>query len=69
MKAGDLIRSKFNHTRMQPGIAGRTVTGIILGDSPALVREWGGRKSQWWRVLCDDGRIVEELESNIERVP
>jgi len=41
--------------------------GVIVRESDRS-NEWGGDLHRWWWVLCDDGRLVEEVEGNLELV-
>ena len=41
--------------------------GIIVRESDRT-NEWGDELYRWWWVLCDDGRLVEEVEGNLELV-
>jgi len=40
----------------------RPVTGILLEKIPPTAAS----RNVWWRVLCEDGSVVEETETYME---
>ena len=79
MKVGDMVRLDHVNYESSDYLKG---IGSMHGDSTkdwyrgrgVIVREsdrtneWGGDLHRWWWVLCDDGRLVEEVEGNLELV-
>ena len=64
MRPGDLVRGRAPNGMGTVGTKFRPVTGILLEKLPPHPQA----RNVWWRVLCDDGSIVEETESYMEVV-
>jgi hypothetical protein len=64
MKPGDLVRgipSKYKHSKSTPMI------GILLEKS-SRSSVWGDEEITWWKVLCEDGIVVEERDIYMELI-
>ena len=64
MRPGDLVRGRAPNGMGSIGTKFRPVTGILLEKIPLMANS----RNAWWRVLCDDGSIVEETETYMEVV-
>lgn len=62
MRPGDLVRGRAPNGMGSIGTKFRPVTGILLERVPTVATS----RNVWWRVLCDDGSVVEEVESYME---
>lgn len=59
MKPGDLVRGKSDMV-VNSYMQFTPMTGILLG------RIESAGPNRWWRILCTDGSITEEIERYIE---
>ena len=64
MKVGDLVRGEMWEGWVGPS---RSMTGIIVRESPRS-NSWGDEDHRWWVVLCEDGKLIEEVENYMELV-
>ena len=58
MKPGDLVRGTTSFL---------SIHGLILCES-RRTNEWGTDTYRWWKILDDNGNIVEEVEHYLEVV-
>ena len=59
MKPGDLVRGKQGFAKGTP------LMGIIIKESDRS-NTWGDERHQWWSVLCEEGVLVDEVETLLE---
>lgn len=62
MRPGDLVRGRAPNGMGSIGTRFRPVTGILLEKIPPTAAS----RNVWWRVLCEDGSVVEETETYME---
>lgn len=60
MKPGDLVVGKSPDGLTRSMAAFRPVAGILLE------RVHDNSPNKWWKVLCDDGLVVEETEQYMD---